>query len=167
LKLLKLFKSNNNVHASCGILYNHESPRRDNIYVTKKIINYAVDVKLGTKKKLHLGDINAQRDWGYAKDYVQAIYSIMQSEKPDTFVISTGKLHSVKDICDIAFGYFGYDFNEFVVVDDKLKRPKEKNILLGDSSKARTILNWQPSIGFKELIVMMVEDELKKRSKTK
>jgi len=163
-EIVKLFKTNNNVHASCGILYNHESPRRDNIYVTKKIVNFAVDAKLGTKKKLHLGDVNGQRDWGYAKDYVQAIYSIMQCKKPDTFVISTGQLHSVRDICDIAFGYFGYDFNELVVVDEKLKRPKEKNILLGDSTKARKILNWKPSIEFKDLIIMMVEDEIKKRN---
>jgi GDPmannose 4,6-dehydratase len=163
-EIVKLFKTNNNLHASCGILYNHESSRRDNIYVTKKIINFAVELKRGSKNKLFLGDINAQRDWGYAKDYVRAIYNILQYGHPDTFVISTGKLHTVKDICSIAFGHFGYDYHDFVIVNDQLKRPKEKSVLLGDSSKARKLLNWKPSISFEDLIVMMLEQEFEKRS---
>ncbi len=162
-EIVKLFKTNNNLHTSCGILYNHESPRRDSIYVTKKIINFAVELKLGSPNKLFLGDINAQRDWEYAKDYVQALYSILQYDQQNTFVISTGKLHTLKNMCRIAFGHFGYDYNDYVVIDSQLKRPKEKNILLGDSSKAHKLLNWHPSIEFEELIVTMVEQELGKR----
>jgi len=162
-EIVKLFRTNNNLHASCGILYNHESPRRDSIYVTKKIVNFVIDVKLGSTKKLFLGDINAQRDWGYAKDYIKAIYSILQYDEPGTFVISTGVLHTVKDICSIAFEYFGFDYSDYVVVDDQLKRPKEKSVLLGDSSKARKLLNWKPSISFEDLITLMVEKELIRR----
>ena len=158
-EIAKLFKNNYNMYVCCGILYNHESPRRANIYVTKKITNFVVDLKLGSHEKLSLGDISAKRDWGYAKDYVEAMWSIVQFASPESFVISSGELHSVEDICRIAFSYFGYNYKDFIMVKDALKRPKEKTILLGDSTKAKKLLGWSSSISFEDIINQMVEKE--------
>jgi GDPmannose 4,6-dehydratase len=144
------------LHISCGILFNHESPRRGIPFVTRKITRAAARIKHGLDKKLYLGNLDAKRDWGYAKDYVEAMWLMLQQEKPGDYVIATGESHSVREVLDVAFGTLGLDWQPYVELDPRYLRPTEVDHLLGDFSRAREVLGWQPKTGFRELITMMV-----------
>lgn len=151
-----------NIFASNGILFNHESERRGITFVTLKITRAASRIKLGLQDKLVLGNIDAIRDWGHSKDYMRAIHMILQQDKPDDFVIATGSYHSVKEFLSAVFEYLDMDWKEYVVYDDKYRRPNEVPALQGDSSKARKTLGWQPEIDFKTLVKLMVDHDIKK-----
>lgn len=144
-----------------GILYNHESPRRGLEFVTRKITSHAAQIKLGKKKELRLGNMEAKRDWGHARDYVQAMWLMLQQEKPDDYVVATGRTHSVQEFVEIAFGHLGLKPDDYVRVDERFYRPAEVDILLGDSSKAQKALSWKPTTNFEQLVVEMVESDLK------
>ncbi len=148
------------LHASSGILFNHESPLRGLEFVTRKITNGAAQIKLGLAKELRLGNLAARRDWGHARDYVRAMHLMLQQDKPDDFVIATGRTASVEDVCRIAFGHLGLAMEDHVVVDAKNFRPAEVDVLLGDASKAKRVLGWMPEISLEEMIVEMVESDL-------
>tara|TARA_B100001113_G_scaffold46694_1_gene33349 strand:- start:23064 stop:24095 length:1032 start_codon:yes stop_codon:yes gene_type:complete len=143
-----------------GILFNHESPYRGETFVTRKITRAVSRISLGLQSKLTLGNLEASRDWGFAGDYVEAMYLMMQHDTPDDWVIATGETHTVKEFLEIAFNYIDLDFEEFVQTSDKYLRPNEVDYLLGDSTKAKTILGWEPKTSFKELVEMMVESDL-------
>jgi len=143
-----------------GILFNHESPRRGNTFVTKKITRAAVRIKAGLQKKLYLGNLDAKRDWGFAGDYVEAMWLMLQQEKPEDYVIATGESHSVKEFLEEAFSYLGLDWKDYVEVDPRYFRPTEVEYLLGDPSKARTKLGWKPKVGFKNLVHMMIDNDM-------
>lgn len=143
--------------ASNGILYNHESPRRGFEYVTRKITLGAAKIKLGLSKELSLGNLDAVRDWGFAGDYVRAMWQILQKDQPGDYVIATGETHSVREFCDIAFSRLGLDYHDFVIVDERFIRPSEIVPLIGDAAYARKELGWKPSITFQELVKMMVD----------
>ena len=149
-----------------GILFNHESPRRGETFVTRKITKALARIKYGIQNKLYLGNLDAKRDWGYAKDYVEAMWLMLQQEEPDDYVIATGESHSVKEFLDEAFGYLGMDWRDFVEVDPNYMRPTEVDFLLGDSSKARKKLGWKPKVSFLELVKMMVDHDLKEVEKS-
>ena len=149
-----------NMHASNGILFNHESPRRGDTFVTKKIISALIRIMRGEQDKLILGNLDAKRDWGYAKDYVEAMWLMLQQEKPDDYVIATGETHSVREFLDEAFEYLGMDWRRYVKIDPKYYRPAEVDLLLGDASKAKRQLGWEPKVKFKELVRIMVDAEL-------
>ncbi len=146
--------------ACSGILFNHESPRRGMHFVTRKVTDGAARISLGMADTLKLGNLDARRDWGYAGDYVQAMWMMLQQDEPDDFVIASGKNHSVKALCELAFGLVGLDYREHVVVDEANLRPSDVAELLGDSSKARSVLGWQPTVDFETLIRMMVEADV-------
>jgi GDPmannose 4,6-dehydratase len=143
-----------------GILFNHESERRGETFVTRKITRAATRIKLGLQDKLFLGNLDAKRDWGYAKDYVEAMWLMMQAETSDDYVIATGETHSVREFCEETFSYLDLDYNEHVEIDPWYYRPSEVDLLLGDSSKARKQLGWEPKVGFKELVRLMVDHDL-------
>jgi GDPmannose 4,6-dehydratase len=145
--------------ASNGILFNHESPRRGINFVTRKVTQGLVKIVTGQAKKLYFGNLDAKRDWGYAGDYVDAIWRILQHDQPDDFVISTQETRTVRDFLEEAFGIVKLDWKDFVEVEDRYKRPAEVPALLGDSTKARTVLGWKPRVGFKDLCRMMVESD--------
>jgi GDPmannose 4,6-dehydratase len=144
-----------------GILFNHESPRRGETFVTRKITRAATRIKLGLQNKLYLGNLDAKRDWGFAGDYVEAMWLMMQQDKADDFVISTGETHSVKEFLDEVFGYLNLDWKKYVEIDAKYYRPTEVDMLLGDPSKAKKVLGWKPKVGFKELAKMMTDTDMK------
>jgi GDPmannose 4,6-dehydratase len=144
-----------------GILFNHESPRRGLEFVSRKVTNAAARIKLGLQKKLLMGNIDALRDWGYAGDYVEAMWLMLQQEQPDDYVIATGIAHSVKDLIQVAFGHLELDWQEYVETDKNFLRPAEVDFLLGDTTKAKSRLGWQTGITFQELIKMMVDNDLK------
>lgn len=146
-----------NIYACSGILYNHESPRRGLEFVTRKVTHGAARIKLGLVKELRLGNLEARRDWGYAGDYVKAMWLMLQQEQPEDFVVCTGETHSVRDLCESAFSYLGLDYLEYVVQDDRYFRPVEEKLLVGDPAKAHKKLGWKPTVGFQELIQMMVD----------
>jgi GDPmannose 4,6-dehydratase len=146
--------------ASNGILFNHESPRRGENFVTRKITRSVGRIKLGMQQKLSLGNLDAKRDWGFAGDYVEAMWLMLQQERPDDYVISTGETHSVQEFLELAFEHLELDWRKFVDTDPRLFRPAEVDFLRGDSSKARKILGWEPKVKFHELVVMMVEADL-------
>jgi GDPmannose 4,6-dehydratase len=146
--------------AANGILFNHESPRRGENFVTRKITRSATRIKLGLQDKLALGNLEARRDWGFAGDYVEAMWLILQQPAPDDFVIATGETHSVEEFLETAFQRVNLDWREHVEFDPRLTRPAEVDVLQGDASKARRMLNWQPKVGFKELVAMMVDADL-------
>ncbi len=150
-----------NLYACNGILFNHESPRRGETFVTRKITRAATRIKLGLQKKLYLGNLDAKRDWGFAGDYVEAMWLMMQQDKPDDFVIATGEMHSIRDFLDKVFGYLDLDWHEYVEIDPRYYRPSEVDILCGDPTKARKILNWEPKVGFGELVRMMCDADMK------
>ncbi len=150
-----------NMHASNGILFNHESPRRGLTFVTRKITMAAARIKLGLQKQLFLGNMDARRDWGFAGDYVEAMWQMVQQDQPDDYVIATGETHSVKEFCEEAFRLVDLDWKDYIQHDSRYERPSEVDLLLGDASKARRVLGWQPRVGFKELTRMMVEADLK------
>ena len=150
--------------ASSGILFNHESPRRGLEFVTRKITNGVARIKLGLAKELRLGNLEAQRDWGFAGDYVDAMWRMLQQDAPGNFVIGMGETHSVREFCQIAFGHLDLDFNEYVVQDERFYRPAEVDLLISDPSKARSVLGWEPAVTFKELVRMMIDSDMKRLS---
>ena len=149
-----------NMFAVSGILFNHESPRRGLEFVTRKIADGVARIKLGLAKELRLGNLESQRDWGFAGDYVEAMWRMLQLDEPDNFVIGMGETHSVREFCEIAFDHAGLDYKEFVVQDERFYRPAEVDLLISDPSKARSVLGWEPSVSFKELVTMMVDADL-------
>jgi GDPmannose 4,6-dehydratase len=151
------YRESYGLHATSGILFNHESPRRGLEFVTRKITWHAAAIRLGLVPKLRLGNLEAERDWGYAGDYVQAMWMMLQQERPEDFVIATGTAHSVRDCLEIAFDHAGLSIEEHVEIDPGLMRPAEVEHLVGDASKAKTLLGWQPEVSFEELIRMMVD----------
>ena len=148
------------MHASNGILFNHESPRRGETFVTRKIAKAVARIQHGLQDKLYLGNLDARRDWGFAGDYVEAMWLMLQQDEPDDYVIATGKTHSVREFLELAFGYVGLDSSDFVAVDPKYFRPTEVDLLCGDATKARMVLGWEPRVGLVELVQMMVDSEL-------
>jgi GDPmannose 4,6-dehydratase len=148
------------MHVSNGMLFNHESPRRGENFVTRKITMGVAAIKHGRTKELRLGNLDARRDWGYAKDYVEAMWLILQQPRPDDYVVATGETHSVREFLEEAFGYVGLDWKDFVKVDPKYFRPAEVDVLLGDSTKARTVLGWKPKVSFKQLVRLMMDADL-------
>jgi GDPmannose 4,6-dehydratase len=148
------------LHASNGILFNHESPRRGENFVTRKITLGVAEIKRGKSKQIRLGNLDAKRDWGFAGDYVEAMWLMLQREQPDDYVVATGETHSVREFLEEAFACVGLDWKDHVVVDSKFFRPAEVDVLLGDPSKARSLLGWKPRVDFKSLVRMMVEADL-------
>jgi GDPmannose 4,6-dehydratase len=154
------YRESYGIFACSGILFNHESPRRGKEFVTRKITDAVAQIKLGLRKGLSLGNLDAKRDWGFAGDYVEAMWLMLQQPTPDDFVIATGRNHSVREFCQIAFGHVGLDYQDHVTVDQKLVRPAEVDMLLGDSSKAGKVLGWKPKVPFEQLVTMMVDADL-------
>jgi len=155
------------IFASNGILFNHESPRRGETFVTRKITRSLARIKLGLERKLYLGNLNAKRDWGFAGDYVEAMWLMLQQDGPDDYVIATGESHSVKEFLEEAFKYKGLDWREYVEIDSRYFRPTEVDSLLGDASKARKKLLWEPKVKFKELVKLMVDADIKELEEMK
>ena len=151
------YRESFNIFATSGILFNHESPRRGLEFVTRKITDAVARIKLGMAKELRLGNLESQRDWGFAGDYVEAMWLMLQQDQPDNYVIGTGETHAVREFCEIAFSHVGLDYKEYVVQDEKFYRPAEVDLLISDPSKARNVLKWEPSVSFKELVTMMVD----------
>jgi GDPmannose 4,6-dehydratase len=159
------YRESYNIFAASGILFNHESPRRGLEFVTKKVTNSVAKIKLGLSDSLYLGNLDAKRDWGYAKDYVEAMWLMLQQDSPDDYVISTGQSHSVKEWVEAAFRCLDLDWEKYVRIDEKLLRPAEVDFLVGDSSKAREKFGWKPKVNFEQMVNLMVEsdyNELKK-----
>jgi len=154
------YRESYGLHASCGILFNHESPRRGETFVTRKITRAAARISLGLQKKLYLGNLDARRDWGFAGDYVRAMWLMLQQDVPDDYVISTDEMHSVREFCERAFGRLGLDYRDLIEIDPRYFRPAEVDLLLGCSRKARASLGWVPQISFCGLVDMMVDADL-------
>tara|TARA_B100001769_G_scaffold205575_1_gene165109 strand:- start:100 stop:1077 length:978 start_codon:yes stop_codon:yes gene_type:complete len=154
------YRESYNLHASSGILFNHESPRRGLEFVTRKISYGAASIKLGLEEKLSLGNLDAKRDWGFAGDYVEAMWMMLQQEEPDDYVICSGMTHSVREFCDLAFNHLGLNYEDHIVVDEQFFRPAEVDLLVGDYGKAKKVLAWEPSTSFEDLVTMMVEADL-------
>ena len=154
------YRESYDMFACSGILFNHESPRRGLEFVTRKITNGVARIKMGLQDELRLGNLDAQRDWGYAGDYVEAMWQMLSRETPKDYVISTGETHSVREFCEMAFGAAGLDWEQYVKIDPKYYRPAEVDLLIGDSSVARAELGWKPKTSFEELVNMMVEADL-------
>ena len=155
------YRESYNVFACCGIMFNHESPRRGLEFVSRKISYGAVCVKLGLAKELRLGNLNSARDWGFAGDYVEAMWLMLNQDKPEDFVIATGETHTVREFAELAFSYLGLDWRDYVQVDQNLLRPVELERLVGDATKAKEKLGWNPKVKFPELVKMMVDSDLK------
>src|SRR5512133_1241561 len=154
------YRESFNIFATSGILFNHESPRRGLEFVTRKITNGVARIKLGSLKELRLGNLDARRDWGFAGDYVEAMWLMLQQDHPDNYVIGTGETHSVREFCEIAFSHVGLDYKQYVIQDEKFYRPAEVDLLISDPTKARTALKWEPAVSFKELVTMMVDADV-------
>lgn len=159
------YRESFDIFAVSGILFNHESPRRGIEFVTRKISDGVARIKTGKAKELRLGNLEAQRDWGFAGDYVEAMWLMLQQENPDDYVVGTGETHSVKEFCEIAFAHVGLDYKEFVIMDEKFYRPAEVDLLISDPSKARQQLKWEPQVSFKELVTMMVDADVARHQK--
>jgi GDPmannose 4,6-dehydratase len=159
------YRESYNMFACSGILFNHESPRRGLEFVTRKVTEAAVRIKLGQMKELRMGNLDSRRDWGFAGDYVKAMWLMLQQETPDDYVISTGETHSIRELLKTAFGCLGLDYEEYVVIDPKFVRPSEVELLLGDSTKAREKLGWEPEVRFEKLISMMIEADMERISR--
>ncbi len=155
------YRESYGIFAVSGILFNHESPRRGLEFVSHKVTYGAAKIKLGLAKELRLGNLDAKRDWGYAGDYVRAMWMMLQQPEPGNFVIATGQTHSVRELCEVAFGYLGLDYRDYVVTDPRFYRPAEVDRLVGDASKAKRVLGWEPEVSFEELIKMMVDADIK------
>ena len=155
------YRESFDMFAVSGILFNHESPRRGIEFVTKKITDGVARIKAGKQEKLHLGNLDAERDWGYAKDYVEAMWLMLQQETPDDYVIATGETHSIRKFCKLAFDYVGLNYEDHVVVDPKFFRPAEVDILLGDYQKAKKNLGWKPKTSLETLVQIMMDEDLK------
>ena len=156
------YRESYNMFCCSGILFNHESPRRGLEFVTRKVTNIVVKIKLGLANELRLGNLDAKRDWGFAGDYVKAMWLMLQQDEPEDYVISTGATHSVKDLVRIAFGYVKLNWEDYVIIDPKFVRPAEVDLLLGDSEKARQKLGWKPEIDFENLVRVMIDADLEK-----
>lgn len=156
------YRESYSMHANSGILFNHESPRRGLEFVTRKITDGAARIKLGLADNLALGNLDAKRDWGFAGDYVKAMWLMLQQSEPGDYVIATGETHSVEQFVSAAFEYLGLDYKEYVVTDQKFVRPAEVDLLLGDCSKAKKKLDWEPSVNFEDLVKMMVDADMKR-----
>ncbi len=155
------YRESYELHASSGILFNHESPRRGLEFVTRKVTNGAAKIKLGQASEIRLGNLDAKRDWGYAADYVKAMYAMLQRDTPEDYVVATGETHSVKELVEVAFNAVGLDWQKHVVIDPAFIRPAEVDLLVGDPAKAKNELNWQPEVDFYGLIEMMVAADMK------
>lgn len=155
------YRESFNIHASNGILFNHESPRRGLEFVTRKITNHVAQIKHNLKSELRLGNLDAKRDWGFAKDYVEAMWLMTQVDTPDDYVVATNQTYKVKEFVQKAFDRVGLDWEKYVVVDPKFYRPAEVELLIGDYSKAKKVLNWEPKTSFQELVDMMVDSDMK------
>ncbi|MGQ9547744.1 MAG: GDP-mannose 4,6-dehydratase [Roseiflexus sp.] len=155
------YRESYGMHASSGILFNHESPRRGLEFVTRKISHGVARIVLGLDRELRLGNLDAQRDWGYAGDYVRAMWLMLQQDKPGDYVVATGQTHSVRRFCELAFAYAGLDYRNYVVVDERFFRPAEVDLLVGDPSRAREKLGWKPEVSFEQLVEMMVEADIR------
>jgi len=155
------YRESYGIHASSGILFNHESPRRGETFVTRKITRAVTRIKYGVQKKLFLGNLEARRDWGYAPDYVRAMWLMLQQEKPDDYVIGTGEAHSVREFVELAFATVDLDWHEYVEIDSRYFRPAEVDYLCADTAKARKVLSWEPTVSFKELVCIMVAADSK------
>ncbi len=156
------YRESFDMFAASGILFNHESPRRGLEFVTRKISDGVAKIKLGLARELRLGNLEAQRDWGFAGDYVEAMWRMLQQDAPDSYVIGMGETHSVREFCEVAFNHAGLDYREFVVQDERFYRPAEVDLLISDPSRARSILGWEPAVNFRELVVTMVDADLKR-----
>lgn len=156
------YRESYDMFACSGILFNHESPRRGLEFVTRKVTDGVARIKLGLQKELSLGNLEAKRDWGFAGDYVRAMWLMLQQDAPDDYVVSTDETHTVQELCEVAFGHAGLDWQQYVKVDPKFYRPAEVHLLLGDSGKARKQLGWEPEVSFKQLIAMMVDADLER-----
>jgi GDPmannose 4,6-dehydratase len=154
------YRESYDLHASSGILFNHESPRRGLEFLPRKVSHGAAKIKLGLADSLALGNLDAERDWGYAGDYVEAMWLMLQQDEPDDYVVASGVTHSVRRFCEIAFEHVGLGWEDHVVVDDKFMRPAEVDLLIGDASKATKVLGWEPRTSFEELVTMMVDADI-------
>lgn len=155
------YRESYNMHATSGILFNHESPRRGLEFVTRKITHHVAKIKLGLTNELRLGNLDARRDWGFAGDYVKAMWLMLQQDKPDDFLVATGETHSVEEFLDVAFGHVNLDWHDYVVQDERFMRPAEVDLLVGDPSKAGQKLGWEPEVSFAQLVQMMVDADIK------
>src|SRR5436190_4691762 len=155
------FREAYGLHASNGILFNHESPRRGETFVTRKITRAIAQIKAGLQQKLYLGNLDAKRDWGYAKEYVEAMWLMLQQDKPGDYVIATNETHSVREFLDVAFEHAGLDWKKYVETDARYYRPAEVDLLIGDYSKAKKKLGWEPRVKFSELVKLMVDADMK------
>lgn len=166
--LTKHYRTAYGLHASSGLLFNHEGPRRGYEFVTRKISRYAAKIKLGMEKELPLGNLDAKRDWGHSRDYVEAMWLMLQQDRPDDYVVATGHMHTIGEACEIAFNHLDLDWRDHVVVEQRFMRPSDVNLLLGDATKAKEVLGWQPKTSFTDMMREMVEndyDELSKSAK--
>lgn len=155
------YRESYNLHASNGILFNHESPRRGETFVTRKITRAVAHILAGFQDHLYLGNLDARRDWGYAKEYVEAMWLMLQQEQPDDYVIATNETHSIREFLDLAFGHVSLEWQQYVRIDPRYYRPAEVDILQGDYSKARTKLGWEPKTRFADLVKLMVEEDIR------
>ena len=158
------YRESYDMFAANGILFNHESPRRGLEFVTRKITDQVAKIKLGHATELRLGNLDSKRDWGFAGDYVEGMWRILQADAPDDFVLATGETHTVREFCEIAFGHVGLDYEKHVVVDPRFVRPAEVDLLLGDPAKAKNELGWEPQVSFRGLVEMMVDADMKRWS---
>jgi GDPmannose 4,6-dehydratase len=154
------YRESYDLHATSGILFNHESPRRGLEFVTRKISHTVAQIKLGLVDELRLGNLDAQRDWGFAGDYVEAMWLMLQQDAPEDFVICTGETHSVREFCEVAFGHAGLNWEDHVVIDEAFFRPAEVDLLVGDATKAEELLGWKPGTSFENLVTMMVDADI-------
>ncbi|MCB1320708.1 MAG: GDP-mannose 4,6-dehydratase [Leptospiraceae bacterium] len=159
------YRESYDIFAVSGILFNHESPRRGFEFVTRKVTNGVARIKLGLETELRMGNLDAKRDWGFAGDYVRAMWMMLQQADPIDYVIATGETHTVQELCEVAFSHVGLNYKDYVVIDPKFFRPAEVDLLIGDSTKARTELGWQPEVSFEQLIQMMVDADLERVQK--
>jgi GDPmannose 4,6-dehydratase len=159
------YRESFDMFATSGILFNHESPRRGLEFVTRKISNTVAKIKLGLAKELRLGNLESQRDWGFAGDYVEAMWRMLQHHTPESYVIGTGETHAVREFCELAFGCVGLNYQDYVIQDQRFYRPAEVDLLISDPTRAKTELGWSPKVSFKELVEMMVESDLQRLSK--
>jgi GDPmannose 4,6-dehydratase len=154
------YRESYGIFAASGILFNHESPRRGLEFVTRKITDGAARIKLGLQEKLALGNLDAERDWGYAGDYVRAMWLMLQQDEPENFVVGSGKCHTVRNVCEVAFGHLGLNWEEHVVTDPEFVRPAEVDHLCADPAKAKKVLGWKPEVSFEQMIEMMADADM-------
>ncbi|MCZ7543710.1 MAG: GDP-mannose 4,6-dehydratase [Anaerolineae bacterium] len=154
------YRESYGLHATSGILFNHESPRRGLEFVTRKVTHGVARIKLGMDSELRLGNLDARRDWGYAVDYVRAMWMMLQQDEPDDYVIATGETHAVQELCEVAFSHVGLDWRDYVVQDERYMRPAEVDLLVGDAAKAGRVLGWEPDVNFNQLVHLMVDADL-------